>query len=489
MTGRFKRTVSIIAAAAVFFAFSAMIEPAEAASKTVNVKVSVKYGQTEARSMFKMVNDFRTGPGAWYWDKTNTKKIRCNSLRKLKYDYKLEKVAMQRAAELAVSYAHERPDGTSCFSAYSEAKLNCSAAGENIAVTNATSRTADFIFTGWKEDEYDYSGQGHRRNMLSGDFTAIGIGHAEFNGKHFWVQEFMNPATEAPKSAAANAGKSVTVKVAKDRILKSSIKPAKKKYTVTSGSTLSLAPMFTTKIQAVSYLPTSHPLAGASPVTVPRTYTLSNRKVASISGNRLTAKKAGTVKLTAKVSLDRTKSASLTVKVLPAQKISARSYKKVYGSRAFNLKAKARGRLSYSSGNTRVARVNSKGTVSIKGTGQATITIKAAATGKYGVTTKKVTVTVVPKRVSSLKLSGGAKKLKASWKPVAKASGYQIIYAQNSKFTKGRKSVYVKGKTSKATVGKLKPKRTYYVKVRAYKTSGKTKVYGSCSPVKKVKTN
>ena len=64
--------------------------------------------------------------------------------------------------------------------------------------------------------------------------------------------------------------------------------------------------------------------------------------------------------------------------------------------------------------------------------------------------------------------------------------GYEITYATNSKFTKGKK-VITTTKTSK-TFTKLKKGKTYYVRVRAYKvdSTGK-KVYGKYSSVKKIK--
>ncbi len=87
------------------------------------------------------------------------------------------------------------------------------------------------------------------------------------------------------------------------------------------------------------------------------------------------------------------------------------------------------------------------------------------------------------------KVSPGKKgTLTATWKKDTKAKGYQLVVAQNSKFTKGKKSVTIsKNKTTKKTMKKLKSKKTYYVKIRAYKMSGKTKVYGAYSKVKKVK--
>ena len=62
------------------------------------------------------------------------------------------------------------------------------------------------------------------------------------------------------------------------------------------------------------------------------------------------------------------------------------------------------------------------------------------------------------------------------WKKVSAATGYQIQYALNSKFTKSKKTVKItKATTLSKKVTKLKAKKKYYVRARAYKTvSGKT---------------
>ena len=86
------------------------------------------------------------------------------------------------------------------------------------------------------------------------------------------------------------------------------------------------------------------------------------------------------------------------------------------------------------------------------------------------------------------KLTAKNKKKKSvvlSWKTVSGAKGYQLQYAMNKKFTKKKKSKLTA--KAKFTVKKLKKKRTYYFRVRAYKLNGKTKVYGKWSKVKKVK--
>ena len=102
---------------------------------------------------------------------------------------------------------------------------------------------------------------------------------------------------------------------------------------------------------------------------------------------------------------------------------------------------------------------------------------------------KTLYFTITPKKVSlSSVKSSSKKKATVKWSKQSKVSGYQILLARNSKFTKGKKTVTVKGSSTKyKTVTKLSSKKTYYVKVRSYKTIDGKKVYGSYSKVKKVK--
>ncbi|HCI67399.1 MAG TPA: hypothetical protein DER12_12270 [Lachnospiraceae bacterium] len=76
------------------------------------------------------------------------------------------------------------------------------------------------------------------------------------------------------------------------------------------------------------------------------------------------------------------------------------------------------------------------------------------------------------------------RKLVVRWNVVKDAKGYQLQYALNKKFKK-KKSIQTK--KTKYTIKKLKKKKTYYIRVRAYKMNGKKKVYGKWSTVKKVK--
>ncbi|MGI6501077.1 MAG: hypothetical protein ACOX1S_09440 [Anaerostipes sp.] len=162
------------------------------------------------------------------------------------------------------------------------------------------------------------------------------------------------------------------------------------------------------------------------------------------------------------------------------------TFTKAYGSKAFNLNAKAAGTLSYKTSDAKIATVSSNGTVTIKGTGIATITVTSTG-ANYNTATKKITVKVTPKK-QTVKTKAGKKKVTVTLKKDTKATGYQIVIG-TKKSLKGAKTVTVKSyKTYKKTISKLKAKKTYYVKARSYKTSGKTKLYGAYSTVKKVKT-
>lgn len=163
------------------------------------------------------------------------------------------------------------------------------------------------------------------------------------------------------------------------------------------------------------------------------------------------------------------------------------SYTKAYGSKSFKLNTKTtgNGKLTYSTSNSKVATVSSSGTVSLKGPGKATITVKAAATDDYKAATKTISITVTPKKQSVTVSKKKKRQLTIKWKKGSKASGYQVVYASNKKFTK---NVTIVGKSvskTSLTLKKLKKGRTYYVKVRSYKTVNGKRIYGAYSTVRK----
>ncbi|MDO5547385.1 MAG: penicillin-binding Tp47 domain C-containing protein [Eubacteriales bacterium] len=230
---------------------------------------------------------------------------------------------------------------------------------------------------------------------------------------------------------------------------------------------------------------------GASAKTA-LSYTSSNKKVATVSSaGKVTIKGIGTTTITIKAAgTNQYNAASKTVKVTVAKgtsTITAKSYTKAYGAKAFKLGAKnsGNGKLTYTSSNKKVATVSSAGKITIKGVGKATITIKAAGTTKYKAASKKVTITVNPAKtsISNLKNVKG-KKMTAKWAKKSSATGYQIYYSTSSSFKTYKKTTST---SASKTISGLTKGKTYYVKVRGYKkVSGKT-YYASWSTSKKVK--
>lgn len=95
-----------------------------------------------------------------------------------------------------------------------------------------------------------------------------------------------------------------------------------------------------------------------------------------------------------------------------------------------------------------------------------------------------------PKKTSISKIKAQKKGFKVTWKKVSNAKGYQVKYSTSKKFTKktSKTATVKKATTTSKTVKDLKKKKTYYVKVRSYKTVNGKKVYSDWSNIKKVKT-
>lgn len=94
----------------------------------------------------------------------------------------------------------------------------------------------------------------------------------------------------------------------------------------------------------------------------------------------------------------------------------------------------------------------------------------------------------VPK-TSIKKVTAKSKALKISWKKKNGVTGYEVQVALKKNFKTGLKKATLKGagKTS-VTVKKLKSKKDYYIRVRAYKKVGGKKYYSKWSSVNRKKT-
>ena len=96
-------------------------------------------------------------------------------LQPLSVSAELSRAAAVRAAEIAVSFSHTRPDGTPWTT------VSDYAYGENIAMGQ---RTADKVMAAWM------SSSGHRANILHANYGTIGVCAYVSGGVTYWVQLF-----------------------------------------------------------------------------------------------------------------------------------------------------------------------------------------------------------------------------------------------------------------------------------------------------------
>ncbi|MCQ6274456.1 SCP-like extracellular protein [Bacillus sp. V3B] len=114
-------------------------------------------------------------------DLTNAERKQ-NGLPALKADAKLNSVAQMKSADMQQNnyFSHTSPTYGSPFDMMRDNGVSYQSAGENIAQGQ---RTAQEVVQAWMNSE------GHRKNILSRDFTHIGVGY-DSNGHH-WTQMFI----------------------------------------------------------------------------------------------------------------------------------------------------------------------------------------------------------------------------------------------------------------------------------------------------------
>ena len=115
-------------------------------------------------------------------------------------------------------------------------------------------------------------------------------------------------------------------------------------------------------------------------------------------------------------------------------------------------------------------------------------TVKITGKGNYSGTITK-TFTIKPKKATlKTATSPKTKKLKVTWTKDTTVTGYQIQYSTSSTFKSGNKTKLItKNSTTSATLSGLTKGKTYYVRIREYKTINGTKSFGAYSAKKTVK--
>lgn len=84
-----------------------------------------------------------------------------------------------RAKEIVSKFSHTRPDGSSCFTVIT---TKFASAGENVAKGQSSPQR---VMKGWMNS------QGHKENIMNGEFTHIGVGCHRDNGTFYWAQLFI----------------------------------------------------------------------------------------------------------------------------------------------------------------------------------------------------------------------------------------------------------------------------------------------------------
>lgn len=127
------------------------------------------------------------------------------------------------------------------------------------------------------------------------------------------------------------------------------------------------------------------------------------------------------------------------------------------------------------------------GDYKVKTTGRIILTVSVPETDNYNAVSKKITITVKPQKPKGISLSSKKKKNSVKWDKDDQVSGYELQYSTDRKFKTNKKTVTKSGKNKNSTIINGKKNKTYYVRVRSYKTSNGTKIYGAWTRIKNKK--
>lgn len=206
------------------------------ADEVYDISFPVTYGQSDARLMFEMINELRA---------TATDGL---SNDPLEYDYGLEKVAMQRAAELVIKCMDTRPDGSSYLSALGEAGFDISPRGilygENYVFGTLDSMTVKDAFDQLCKEQIS------RENMIGG-YLGVGIGHIRIEDNiDFWVQIFATDVSSTPYNAPNDSEGIATVKIPASLVGDVEIEYQSGNANLAAGETIQ-APVYIPKVRII----------------------------------------------------------------------------------------------------------------------------------------------------------------------------------------------------------------------------------------------
>lgn len=175
------------------YEFSTMVKVVSGTAKSAGTSKAKKTLAQNGKyrnvsTAYTAFNRFRTSrANQWYWNRSNSAKVRAYGLKSLRRDAALEKTAKLRAKEQWTMYysrgekTHTRPNGKDAFTAFPS---NVYYRGENLGWGQTSGQE---IISDWAETGCRYKNQGHRRIMLDRKFTKVGIACYEKNGRTCWA--------------------------------------------------------------------------------------------------------------------------------------------------------------------------------------------------------------------------------------------------------------------------------------------------------------
>jgi len=119
--------------------------------------------------------------GKQIFDLTNKERTE-QGLKELSYAYDLQGAADTRAKEASTLFSHTRPDGTSCHDIVTK---DYYVTGENLIMADKPIATAENLVAEWMNSE------GHRHNILLGEYTELAVGVYEKDGVVYACQIFI----------------------------------------------------------------------------------------------------------------------------------------------------------------------------------------------------------------------------------------------------------------------------------------------------------
>ncbi len=107
-------------------------------------------------------------------------------LKPLTINWELARVARYKSNDMRDKgyFSHTSPTYGTPFDMLKKFNIPYQTAGENIAKGQ---KTAQAVVNSWMNSE------GHRKNILSPNYTEIGVGYSQGNGTTYWTQLFIKP--------------------------------------------------------------------------------------------------------------------------------------------------------------------------------------------------------------------------------------------------------------------------------------------------------